>query len=71
MNETNLTRHGRSTDVNASDVLYLRDKKKILKKKRDFIKKDVLLRQFMSCKNINQYNNGLCKSSSDHKSAGI
>ena len=33
MNETNLTQHGRSTDVNASDVLYLRDKKKILKKR--------------------------------------
>ena len=48
MNETNLTQHGRSTDVDASDVLYLRDKKKILKKKRDFIKNDVLLRQFMS-----------------------
>ena len=29
MNETNLTQHGRSTDVDASDVLYLRDKKKI------------------------------------------
>ena len=33
MNETNLTQHGRSTDVNASDVLYLRDKKKTLKKR--------------------------------------
>ena len=33
MNETNLTQHGRSTEVNASDVLYLRDKKKILKKR--------------------------------------
>ena len=32
MNETNLTQHSRSTDVNVSDVLYLRDKKKILKK---------------------------------------
>ena len=48
MNETNLTQHGRSTDVDASDVLYLRDKKKILKKKREFIKNDLLLRQFMS-----------------------
>ena len=48
MNETNLTQHGRSTDVGASDVLYLRDKKKILKKKREFIKNDVLLSQFMS-----------------------
>ena len=37
MNETNLTQHGRSTDVNASDVLYLRDKTKILKKKRELI----------------------------------
>ena len=71
MNETNLTQHGRSTDVDASDVLYLRDKKKTLKKKKEVIKNDVLLRQFMSCKNINQNNNGLCKSSSDHKSAGI
>ena len=71
MNETNLTQHGRSTDVDASDVLYLRDKKKTLKKKREVIKNDVLLRQFMSCKNINQNNNGLCKSGSDHKSAGI
>ena len=34
MNETNLTQHGRSTDVNASDVLYVRDKKKIKKKKK-------------------------------------
>ena len=33
MNETNLTQHGRSTDVNVSDVLYLKDKKKILKKR--------------------------------------
>ena len=30
--ETNLTQHGRSTDVNALDILYLRDTKKILKK---------------------------------------
>ena len=71
MNETNLTQHGRSTDVNASDVLYLRDKTKILKKMRELRKNDVLLRQFMSYKNINQNNNGLCKSSSDHKSAGV
>ena len=71
MNETNLTQHSRSTDVNASDVLYLRDKKKTLKKKRELIKNDVLQWQFMSCKNINQYNNGQCKSSSDYKSAGI
>ena len=66
-----LTQHGRSTDVDASDVLYLRDKKKILKKKREFIKNDVLLRQFMLSKNINQYNNGQRKSSSDYKGAGI
>ena len=71
MNETNLTQHGRSTDVNASDVLYLRDKTKILKKKRELIKNDVLQWQFMPCKNINQNNNGLCKSSSDYKSSGI
>ena len=66
-----LTQHGRSTDVDASDVLYLRDKKKTLKKKEEFIKNDLLLRQFMSWKNINQNNYSLCKSSSDHKSAGI
>ena len=71
MNKINLTQHGRSTDVDASDVLYLGDKKKILKKKRELIKNDVLQWQFMSCKNINQYNNGLCKSSSDYKSAGV
>ena len=34
---------------------------------RELIKNDVLQWQFMSCKNINQNNNGLCKSSSDHK----
>ena len=33
MNETNLTQHSRSIDVNTSDVLYLRDKKKTLKKR--------------------------------------
>ena len=71
MNKTNLTQHGRSTDVNAPDVLYLRDKTKILKKKRELIKNDVLQWQFMSCKNIYQNNNGLCKSSFDYKSAGI
>ena len=32
MNETNLTQHGRSTDVNASDILYPRDTKKNLTK---------------------------------------
>ena len=32
MNETNLTQHGRSTDVNASDILYPSDTKEILKK---------------------------------------
>ena len=73
MNETNLIQQGQnlSTDVNASDVLYLRDKMKILKKKRELIENNVLQWQFMSCKNINQYNNGLCKSSSDYKSAGV
>ena len=73
MNETNLIQQGQnlSTDVNASDVLYLRDKMKILKKKREVIENSVLQWQFMSCKNINQYNNGLCKSSSDYKSAGV
>ena len=67
MNKTNLTQHGRSTDVYASDVLYPTDKKNILKKEREFIKNDVLLWQFMLCKNINQYNNGQFKSSSDRK----
>ena len=38
MNETNLTQHGRSTDVNASDVLYLKDKKKILKKRGNLLR---------------------------------
>ena len=71
MNKTNLTQHGRSTNVNAPDVLYLRDKTKILKKKRELIKNSVLQWQFMSFKKINQNNNGLCKSSSDYKSAGI
>ena len=42
MNKTNLTQHCRGTDVNASDVLYLRNKTKILKKKRELIKNDVL-----------------------------
>ena len=37
----------------------------------EFIKNDVLLWQFMLCKNINQYNNGRCKSSSDYKGAEI
>ena len=70
MNETNLTLHGRSTDVNALDILYLRDTKKIVKK-MEFIKNDVLLQEFMLCKNINQFNNGLCKSSSDYKCTEI
>ena len=38
MNETNLTQHGRSTDVNVSDVLYLKDKKKILKKRGNLLR---------------------------------
>ena len=32
MNDTNLTQHGRSTDVDASDVLYPMDKMNISKK---------------------------------------
>ena len=40
-------------------------------KKMEFIKNDVLLWQFMLCKNINQYNNSLCKSSSDYEGAEI
>ena len=35
MNKTNLTQHGRSTDV---DVLYLRDKKKTLKKRGNLLR---------------------------------
>ena len=38
MNETNLTQHGRGTDVNASDVLYLKDKKKTLKKRGNLLR---------------------------------
>ena len=38
---------------------------------RELRKNDVLLGQFMSYKNINQNNNGLCKSSSDSKSAEV
>ena len=38
MNETNLTQHGRSTDVNVSNVLYLKDKKKILKKRGNLLR---------------------------------
>ena len=41
------------------------------RKKGEFIKNDVFLRQFMLCKNINQYNNGLCNSSSDYKGTEI
>ena len=40
-------------------------------RKMEFIKNDVLLWQFMLCKNINQYYNGLCNSSSDYKGAEI
>ena len=40
-------------------------------KKMEFIKNDVLPWQFMLCKNINQYNNSLCKSSSDYEGAEI
>ena len=67
MNKTNLTQHGRNTDVNASDILYPRDTKKKFGQKMEFIKNDVLLWQFMLCQNINQYYNGLCNSSSDYK----
>ena len=38
MNETNLTQHGRSTDVNASDILYPRDTKKNLDKRWSLLK---------------------------------
>ena len=40
-------------------------------KKREFIKNDILLQQFMLCKNIVQYNNGLCNSSSDYRGVEI
>ena len=33
MNETNLTQHGRSTDVNASEIFSPRDTKKTFKKR--------------------------------------
>ena len=36
MNETNLTQHGRSTDVNASEIFSPRDTKKILRKEGIF-----------------------------------
>ena len=38
MNKTNLTQHGRSTDVYASDVLYPTDKKNILKKRGNLLR---------------------------------
>ena len=38
MNETNLTQHGRSTDVNASDVLYPRGKKETLKERGNLLR---------------------------------
>ena len=38
MNETNLTQHDRSTDVNASDILYSRDTKKNLDKRWNLLK---------------------------------
>ena len=38
MNKTNLTQHGRSTDVYASDVLYPKDKKNILKKRGNLLR---------------------------------
>ena len=36
MNETNLTQHDRSTDVNASEIFSPRDMKKILRKEGIF-----------------------------------
>ena len=38
MNETNLTQHDRSTDVNASEIFSPRDTKKILRKKGNFLR---------------------------------
>ena len=40
-------------------------------KRREFIQNDILLQQFMLCKNIVQYNNGLCKSGSDYRGVEI
>ena len=37
-NETNLTQHGRSTDLDAWDVVYLRDKKKTFKKRGNLLR---------------------------------
>ena len=38
MNDSNLIQHGRSTDVNASDILYPRDTKKNLDKRWSLLK---------------------------------
>ena len=70
MNETNLTQHGRSTDVNASEIFFSEGYEENFKK-REFIENDVLLSQFMLCQNINKYNNGLCKSSFSYKGVEI
>ena len=63
MNETNLTQHGRSTDVNVSDVLYLRDKKKTLKKRGKLLRTTSF--------NGNSCCAMVCVRASDHKSSGI
>ena len=67
MNETNLTQHDRSTDVNASEVFFSEGYEENFKKKREFFKNNVLLWQFMLCQNINIYNKGLYKRSSSYK----
>ena len=48
-------------------MFFIQRIRKTFEKKREFIKNDVLLWQFMLCKNLNQYINGQFKSSSDRK----
>ena len=67
MNETNLTQHDRSTDVNASEVFFSEGYEENFKKKREFFKHNILLWHFMLCQNINKYNKGLYKRSSSYK----
>ena len=63
MNETNLTQQGRSTDVNVSDVLYLKDKKKTLKKRGKLLRTTSF--------NDNSCCVMVCLRASDHKSSRI
>ena len=43
MNETNLTQHGRNTDVNASGIFFSKGYEENFEKRREFMKNDVLL----------------------------